>query len=1546
MCKFKPAIFYQVWEITDMKTEGFVKRILVVALMCLFVLCEILTIYIVGIPDTVSAQTYATNDAMTAVKAELAEQHGSHDGWTAISSSGKISKSGSYYLTKDITGSLEFAHPGNYTLCLNGYMINANGSGSAIWFSDTYLDGGTNFTVIDCNGSHTTHNYNIGSDGKYNFTSSGTAGSVEGGVITGGNARDGGGISAYSDTSVTINGVTVAGNKATNAGGGIYTYYSSSSLQVKNSVIEGNVATNGGGIFSETYNFIIENTIISNNKASSAGGGLYSNEQYNDDYRRFSNILNSKFLNNTAANGGGVALGNTQGFSPTNAGSEFTGVEFSYNTASGIGGGIYCVSKSKIQFSGIEFSYNTAKSGGAVYSGGNNVLTFSSGDIFSTNTATASVSATTYEALEGGGAIYASGGSITLPSGVTIHNNKADSAYGGGILATGSASISMSTSVSGNSAKHGGGTYVRFSTSTQGSLSISGAISVYDNTGGNLYLYSGSSNYINISGTLNNDSRIGVTLESGKGVFATGYDKVAQVNAMANKYFFSDEGFEIFEENGNLRFQEHYVDGNEYANLPSSSDLNQGTIGSPVYYYLTSDTSRSLNVSGHVVLDLNGYKLSGSVTIGGSLGVIDSSSERSGEIDAGSGTAVNVQGGEFTLKGGTLSGDKAISVSGGSAIIEDGYIGSAMTGNITLKGGLFAQGDVDGNTVFGISLTSGYNVKAVSSTIDDPRYKDGYPYAVYFGEDEHSSYGTMLSGAATLTDGFYYLTQDITLSSDQFIFVTGNVTICLHGHTIYKSRPNDGFPDPNWEMSADSVAIKVISGGNLIIDDCDGGGYLPNGVDYDYTNSSLTIRGGHIGGNYMLSNSFFYATIEGGYFTSMKQSGSDENYVWMLSDKTDPDYDLQYPFAVYKRGYTSLSITTNSRPYNGQSLSLGNEFYATAYAGYGEPKVNWSYYLDSGHSQFVNLKDMVNAGTYYIEATIPAYLEIKGREKIYYSSQTKYGNITIEQLESEINVKIDLSVPLFTTSEFPTIFTSEGDTPGSVTWDEGQTLQAGTEEYSWTFVPDDPNYKTVSGTVELKVEPVRPNSIKITQAPIKTEYTALEIFDPRGMTVLAYFNDGSVIDVTDAVRIGNGTEITLTYGENGIVIITVYYRGGDMTEVTTEIEVYVNKIFVSAPEAATGLVYDGTEKVGVADGDLYCVTKGSAINAGDYTAELKLKDNENYKWEDGFDGMLEWSIAQAPSVGYTVPSDIKAAYGQTLSEITLPVGWKWKDENIVINKIGNNIFAAIYTTDDSGNYAPHEEQIIVSVSKAVPEYVVPEGLTAVYGSMLADVNLPIGWSWQNNSQLVGAVGEKSFVAVFTPEDTVNYETVTKSLKITVEKATPVYTVPENLTAVYGNALSDVKLPAGWSWQNADQSVGNAGQHSFDAVFTPADTTNYVSVTKSLTVTVEKATPQYEVPTGITIEKGQSLSDIELPEGWTWKEGATVAGSSGEVTYTVVYTPSDTENYEIIEIEITVNVESASLSGGEIAGITVGSLAGLSGIGTLVWFLIRRKKRIV
>lgn len=67
----------------------------------------------------------------------------------------------------------------------------------------------------------------------------------------------------------------------------------------------------------------------------------------------------------------------------------------------------------------------------------------------------------------------------------------------------------------------------------------------------------------------------------------------------------------------------------------------------------------------------------------------------------------------------------------------------------------------------------------------------------------------------------------------------------------------------------------------------------------------------------------------------------------------------------------------------------------------------------------------------------------------------------------------------------------------------------------------------------------------------------------------------------------------------------------------------------------------------------------------------------------------------------------------------------------------------------------------------------------------------------------------------------------------------------------------------------------------------------------------QAIPSYVVPTNLTGIKGQKLSDITLPDGFTWENENTEL-KVGKHTYKATYTPLDTTNYETvtgIDIEV-------------------------------------------
>ena len=93
-----------------------------------------------------------------------------------------------------------------------------------------------------------------------------------------------------------------------------------------------------------------------------------------------------------------------------------------------------------------------------------------------------------------------------------------------------------------------------------------------------------------------------------------------------------------------------------------------------------------------------------------------------------------------------------------------------------------------------------------------------------------------------------------------------------------------------------------------------------------------------------------------------------------------------------------------------------------------------------------------------------------------------------------------------------------------------------------------------------------------------------------------------------------------------------------------------------------------------------------------------------------------------------------------------------------------------------------------------------------------------------------------------------------------------------------------------------------------------DTDNYewkdfTNNTIILSWTINQATPDYTVPTGLTSVKGKVLADVALPTGFTWNAPATVL-TVGTNTYKATFTPVDTTNYKTItDIDIEVDVKN-------------------------------------
>ena len=189
---------------------------------------------------------------------------------------------------------------------------------------------------------------------------------------------------------------------------------------------------------------------------------------------------------------------------------------------------------------------------------------------------------------------------------------------------------------------------------------------------------------------------------------------------------------------------------------------------------------------------------------------------------------------------------------------------------------------------------------------------------------------------------------------------------------------------------------------------------------------------------------------------------------------------------------------------------------------------------------------------------------------------------------------------------------------------------------------------------------------------------------------------------------------------------------------------------------------------------------------------------------------------------------------------------------------------------------------------------------------------------------------------FTPEDGNTYTEATGIATVRVNKAqqygkvsmagytygqtpgTPTLTDRTgdlNAQVTYGYAVVDSGSVQTWDISNPPAL--NAGTYRMFARI--GETGNYNEHnTRYCEFVVEKATPDYTVPTGLTAKSGQRLADIKLPDGWSWMDSSKSVGDASTVTKTfqAKFTPTDTDNYnmvENIELEVMVNkADSGSL----------------------------------
>lgn len=196
----------------------------------------------------------------------------------------------------------------------------------------------------------------------------------------------------------------------------------------------------------------------------------------------------------------------------------------------------------------------------------------------------------------------------------------------------------------------------------------------------------------------------------------------------------------------------------------------------------------------------------------------------------------------------------------------------------------------------------------------------------------------------------------------------------------------------------------------------------------------------------------------------------------------------------------------------------------------------------------------------------------------------------------------------------------------------------------------------------------------------------------------------------------------------------------------------------------------------------------SPVNAGNYKVVASVEADANYK---GATAEKEFSISQTTNEWTSELSIADWTYGQTASTpvATAKYGnvvftYSDKNDGTYTGKVPTEAgtWYVKATVEGNENYTGMVATDSFEISKAQPSFTLPKDLVIKQGDALSTVSLPDGFTWADDTQTADVLGTQPFKAVFTPEDTTNYQTVEVDIRVEVVPAVSVINKAPKITA--------------------------------------------------------------------------------------------------------------------------------------------------------------------
>ena len=560
-------------------------------------------------------------------------------------------------------------------------------------------------------------------------------------------------------------------------------------------------------------------------------------------------------------------------------------------------------------------------------------------------------------------------------------------------------------------------------------------------------------------------------------------------------------------------------------------------------------------------------------------------------------------------------------------------------------------------------------------------------------------------------------------------------------------------------------------------------------------------------------------------------------------------------------------------------------------------------------------------------------------DAVNYNTATGVVSVTVNKANAAITWPTTASAITYGQTLANSTLTGGSSTPaGSFAFTTPATAPSvGTASQGVTFTPSDAvNYNTATGTVSVTVN--KANS-DVTVWPTADAITYGQTLANSALTGGSSTPAGTFAFTTPATAPGVGTAlqgVTFTPSD-----------AANYNTATGTVSVTVNKAnsSVTAWPTATAITYgqtlaDSTLTGGSSTpaGTFAFTTSSTAPGVGTATQGVTFtpSDFTNYNTATG---TVSVTVNKANPSVTTWPLATAITYGQTLASSTLsggaatPAGTFAFTTPGTVPAIGITTQGVTFTPNDTTNYNTATGTVSVTVNKANSSVTIwPTASAIIYGQTLAASILTGGSSTPAGSfafttpATAPSVGAASQGVTFTPTDATNYNTVTGTVSVTVNKANAAITWPTAGAITYGQTLADSALTGGSSTPSGTFAFATSltapavGTTSQGVTFTPSDAVNYNTATGTVSVTVNKANSDVTVwPTADAITYGQTLANSALTGGSSTPAGTfafttpATAPGVGTALQGVTFTPSDAANYNTATGTVSVTVNKANSS---------------------------------